>query len=182
MKATGVIRKIDELGRLVIPKEIRTTMKIREGDPMEIFIDRDGVIILKKYSTVGEMASVAANYAESLSKVSGYAVIITDKYDIIAAAGSGTGKLVGKAVSEELEEAIADRKELEAVISERCFVPICKEAEKCFMQEMMVPVISDGDVIGCVMLLSSDERKKMEEAERKLLRTAAMFLGSQTGR
>lgn len=82
MKATGVIRKIDELGRLVIPKEIRTTMKIREGDPMEIFIDRDGVIILKKYSTVGEMASVAANYAESLSKVSGYAVIITDKYDI----------------------------------------------------------------------------------------------------
>lgn len=85
MKATGVIRKIDELGRLVIPKEIRTTMKIREGDPMEIFIDRDGVIVLKKYSTVGEMASVAANYAESLSKVSGYAVIITDKYDIIAA-------------------------------------------------------------------------------------------------
>ena len=102
MKATGIVRRIDDLGRVVIPKEIRRTLRIRESDPLEIFTDREGEIILKKYSPIGEMTTFAKQYAESLSQVSGHIAMIADRDFIISAAG-GMKNAVGKSVSLELE-------------------------------------------------------------------------------
>ena len=87
MKATGIVRRIDDLGRIVIPKEIRRTLHIRESDPLEIFTDREGQVILKKYSPIGEMSTFAKQYAESLAQVSGHAALIADRDQFIAAAG-----------------------------------------------------------------------------------------------
>lgn len=89
MKATGIVRRIDDLGRVVIPKEIRRTLRIREGDPLEIFTDREGEIILKKYSPIGELGTLAKIYAESLSQTLGCTVCITDTDQVVAASGSG---------------------------------------------------------------------------------------------
>ena len=87
MKATGIVRRIDDLGRIVIPKEIRRTLRIRESDPLEIFTDREGEIILKKYSPIGEMSTFAKQYAESLAQVSGHTALITDRDQFIAVSG-----------------------------------------------------------------------------------------------
>ena len=103
MKATGIVRRIDDLGRIVIPKEIRRVLRIRESDPMEIYTDREGQIILKKYSPIGEMTTFAKQYAESLAQVSGHAALIADRDQFIAAAG-GDKALVQKPVSKQREE------------------------------------------------------------------------------
>ena len=87
MKATGIVRRIDDLGRVVVPKEIRRTLRIREGDPLEIFTDREGEIILKKYSPIGELSQFAKEYADALGQVTGHIVAITDKDQFIAVAG-----------------------------------------------------------------------------------------------
>lgn len=91
MKATGIVRRIDDLGRVVIPKEIRRTLRIREGDPLEIFTDREGEIILKKYSPIGELGTLAKLYAESLAQTLGCTVCITDTDQVVAASGVGKG-------------------------------------------------------------------------------------------
>lgn len=88
MKATGIVRRIDDLGRVVIPKEIRRTLRIREGDPLEIFVDRDGEVILKKYSPIGELGDFAKEYAESLFEGTNHVTLITDRDNIIAVAGA----------------------------------------------------------------------------------------------
>ena len=108
MKATGIVRRIDDLGRIVIPKEIRRTLRIRESDPLEIFTDREGEIILKKYSPIGEMTTFARQYAESLAQVSGHTVLIADRDQFIAAAG-GCRNLIGKPLSREMEQQIESR-------------------------------------------------------------------------
>ena len=110
MKATGIVRRIDDLGRIVIPKEIRRTLRIRESDPLEIFTDREGEIILKKYSPIGEMSTFARQYAESLAQVSGQMTLIADRDQFIAAAG-GCKAFLGKSISSQLEEAIEKRGE-----------------------------------------------------------------------
>ena len=103
MKATGIVRRIDDLGRIVIPKEIRRTLHIRESDPLEIFTDREGQVILKKYSPIGEMTTFAKQYAESLAQVSGHATLIADRDQFIAVSG-GCKQLLNKSVSRQLEE------------------------------------------------------------------------------
>ena len=110
MKATGIVRRIDDLGRIVVPKEIRRTLRIREGDPLEIFTDREGEIILKKYSPIGELGQFAGEYAESLAQTTGYLVLVTDCDHVIAASGSGKKEFEEKPVSRQLEEAISERK------------------------------------------------------------------------
>ena len=104
MKATGIIRRVDDLGRIVIPKEIRKTLKIREGDPVEIFTDNQGQVILKKYSPIGEIGNFAKAYAEAMSQIAGHRVLVTDREKVIAVAGSGTKGFLGKCISPELEE------------------------------------------------------------------------------
>lgn len=178
MKATGIVRRIDDLGRIVIPKEIRRTLRIREADPLEIFTDREGEIILKKYSPIGEMGTFAKQYAESLAQVSGYAALIADRDQFIAAAG-GARSMTGKAISKELEKKIENRESVMAGKGESGFIAVSADGTEDFGQEAIQPIICEGDVIGAVLLLGHDEKKKMGEVEQKLLLSAAGFLGRQ---
>ena len=127
MKATGIVRRIDDLGRVVIPKEIRRTLRIREGDPLEIFTDREGEIILKKYSPIGELGTFAKQYAESLAQVTGLMVCITDRDAVIAAAGGAKKDYMGKPVSQELEDIIQDRENVQAAAGDRKYVRLIEE-------------------------------------------------------
>lgn len=178
MKATGIVRRIDDLGRIVIPKEIRRTLRIRESDPLEIFTDREGEIILKKYSPIGEMNTFAKQYAESLAQVSGHAAIIADRDQFIAASGGYKG-VVGKAISRELEEKLDRRESFLASRGERSFVPIFEDGNGEYAHEAVGVIICEGDVIGAVVLLNDDAKNRMGEVEKKLILSAAAFLGRQ---
>lgn len=178
MKATGIVRRIDDLGRIVIPKEIRRTLRIREADPLEIFTDREGEIILKKYSPIGEMSTFAKQYAESLAQVSGHVALISDRDQFIAAAG-GCKQVLGKAISKELEERIENRESVMAAKGERNFVQVANEGTEDYVNEAISPIICEGDVIGSVVLLSSDPKSGMGDVEQKLIQSAAGFLGRQ---
>ena len=178
MKATGIVRRIDDLGRVVIPKEIRRTLRIREGDPLEIFTDREGEIILKKYSPIGELGTFAKEYAESLSQSSGHVTCIVDKDQIIAVSGGTKREFYEKHISAELEKAINARTPIAAERSSANFVRILEDdSDAAYNHELIVPIISEGDVLGAVLFLSGD--KKMGDVEHKLAQTAAGFLGKQ---
>ena len=178
MKATGIVRRIDDLGRIVIPKEIRRTLRIRESDPLEIFTDREGEIILKKYSPIGEMTTFAKQYAESLAQVSGHVALITDRDQFIAVSG-GYKSLLGKGIGRYLEEKISNRENLIASRGDRHFISIGEEASEEYQHEAIAPIICEGDVIGAVVLLENDPKSKMGEVEQKLILSAAGFLGRQ---
>lgn len=178
MKATGIVRRIDDLGRIVIPKEIRRTLRIRESDPLEIFTDREGEIILKKYSPIGEMSTFAKQYAESLAQVSGHTALIADRDQFIAVSG-GCKNLLGKAVGRELEDKINNRELVMASKSDRSFISISAEGSEEFAHEAIAPIICEGDVIGAVILVENDEKGKLGEVEQKLVLSAAGFLGRQ---
>ena len=178
MKATGIVRRIDDLGRVVIPKEIRRTLRIREGDPLEIFTDREGEIILKKYSPVGELGNFAKEYAESLAKTSGHITCIVDKDQIIAVSGGAKKDFMEKHISTAMEKAISARTVISSNRNESNFVPILEDDDEAmYSSQLIAPIISEGDVLGAVVLLSAD--KKMGEIEDKLAQTAAGFLGKQ---
>ncbi len=178
MKATGIVRRIDDLGRVVIPKEIRRTLRIREGDPLEIFTDREGEIILKKYSPIGELGAFAKEYAESLAQTAGHITCIVDKDQIIAVSGGAKRDFIEKHISSELEKVINGRVPLTATRSEASFVPILEdETDQSYNNELITPIISEGDVLGAIVFLSAD--KKMGDVESKLAQTAAGFLGKQ---
>lgn len=178
MKATGIVRRIDDLGRIVIPKEIRRTLRIRESDPLEIFTDREGEIILKKYSPIGEMSTFAKQYAESLAQVSGHAALITDRDQFIAVSGGYKG-IIGKSLSKDLEDKINNREVIIASKGDRNFVMVSDDNTSEYEHEAITPIICEGDVIGAVILLESDAKAKMGEVEQKLIQSAAGFLGRQ---
>lgn len=177
MKATGIVRRIDDLGRVVIPKEIRRTLRIREGDPLEIFTDREGEIILKKYSPIGELTQFAKQYADSLSQTTGHTVCITDRDQLIAVSG-GKKDILMKPISKDLEEVISERESVMASRNEKNFVKITNEAED-YKQEVISPIISEGDVIGSVIILTREPKDGFGEVEAKLAASAAGFLGKQ---
>ena len=179
MKATGIVRRIDDLGRIVIPKEIRRTLHIRESDPLEIFTDREGQVILKKYSPIGEMTTFARQYAESLAQVSGHAALIADRDQFIAAAGGGYKQMVNKSVSRQMDEKIHNRETIMASRGDRSFVSICDEGGDEYQHEAIAPILCEGDIIGSVVLLQNDNKGRMGEVEQKLLLSAAGFLGRQ---
>lgn len=178
MKATGIVRRIDDLGRIVIPKEIRRTLRIRESDPLEIFTDREGEIILKKYSPIGEMTTFAKQYAESLAQVSGHTALISDRDQFIAAAG-GYKNLLGKGISKQLEEKISGRENVMASKGDRNFITVSEEVTEEYQHQAISPIICEGDVIGAVILLETDNKGRMGEVEQKLIMSAAGFLGRQ---
>lgn len=179
MKATGIVRRIDDLGRVVIPKEIRRTLRIREGDPLEIFTDREGEIILKKYSPIGELSTFAKQYAESLAQTLNCLVCVCDMDQIIAAAGTGKKELQDKYISRQLEKQLSDRAQLVAAAGEKKYIAVSDSQEEEYEYEIISPIICEGDVIGGVILLSKDARKKLTELEQKMAVCAAGFLGSQ---
>lgn len=177
MKATGIVRRIDDLGRVVIPKEIRRTLRIREGDPLEIFVDRDGEVILKKYSPIGELGDFAKEYAESLSETLGHICLITDRDTVIAVSGTSKKDFMEKAVGEEVERAMEDRKT--ATSGEPGDATITRDKAESNVSRVIAPIIAGGDPIGTVILLSRDETVRMGELETKLAETAAGFLAKQ---
>lgn len=179
MKATGIVRRIDDLGRVVVPKEIRRTLRIREGDPLEIFTDREGEIILKKYSPIGELGQFAGQYVESLAKTSGCLACVTDRDHVIAAAGSGKKDFEGKAISTQLEALIEDRENVVANKPEKELIKITVDDAGKYVSQAVSTIISEGDAIGAVILYNKNENEKMGETEDKLVRTASGFLGKQ---
>ena len=183
MKATGIVRRIDDLGRVVIPKEIRRTMRIREGDPLEIYTDREGEVIFKKYSPIGELAAFASQYAETLHKTCNMAILISDRDAVIATSGVSRKEYSEKSLSDEVEKIIESRGMYTWREGSEKFSPIADGSTTHYVSCAM-PIISEGDVVGCVMSLadgSNDRAKEMTSAdvESKLILTAAGFLGRQ---
>ncbi|MBZ4688238.1 MAG: AbrB family transcriptional regulator, stage sporulation protein [Clostridia bacterium] len=184
MKATGIVRRIDDLGRVVIPKEIRRTLRIREGDPLEIFVDREGEVILKKYSPIGELGDFAKEYADSLYEAIGHIACIADRDNIIAVAGAPKKEFLNKPIGPAVEKVMQERKSL--LINDPGKNEACKECaiiegeNDCkFKAEAIAPIIAEGDPIGAVIVCSKDENVKMGEMELKLVETAAGFLAKQ---
>ena len=180
MKATGVVRRIDDLGRVVIPKEIRKVHRIKEGDPLEIFTDKEGEIILKKYSPIGELTEFAGSYAETLSKTTGHITCITDKDTVIAVSGGSKKDFLEKSLSKQLEEVIENKEVFKSKDNDEIAIPITENEgrERIYNSQVIYPIISDGDVIGSVILLSKEPNQKMGEVEYKVAQSAAGFLGN----
>ena len=182
MKATGIVRRIDDLGRVVIPKEIRRTMRIREGDPLEIYTDREGEVIFKKYSPIGELAAFASQYAETLYKTCSLSVVICDRDAVIACAGLPRRDYAEKSLSKELEDIIESRS-LYVYRDGNEPIPVLADGGTHFVTCAM-PIISEGDVAGCVASVSEQPLNVRNDApsgdvETKLILTAAGFLGRQ---
>ena len=176
MKATGIVRRIDDLGRVVIPKEIRRTMRIREGDPLEIYTDHEGEVIFKKYSPIGELTSFAAQYAETLHKTCELSVVICDRDAVIACAGLPKRDFADKRISSRAEELVEKRALYTASDSAE---PLRITESEDWQVRCMMPIITEGDVIGCVASLCSEGNGVPDDTEIKLVRTAANFLGKQ---
>ena len=181
MKATGIVRRIDDLGRVVIPKEIRRTMRIREGDPLEIYTDREGEVIFKKYSPIGELVNFASQYAETLHKVCMLSVIICDRDAVIACSGVSKKEYADKRLSDELEKIMEGRSLYMHREGGEAISPLLDDSSHYVSCAM--PIISEGDIIGCVVSLADREGGKKEEVssevESRLITTAASFLGKQ---
>lgn len=178
MKATGIVRRIDDLGRVVVPKEIRRTLRIREGDPLEIFTDKEGEIILKKYSPIGELSAFAKQYAESLSQMLGCLAGICDMDQVVAAAGNGKKELQDEDITRELGEFLKERKTQNAKAGEKRYVPVVCKTEP-YSQEVISPILCAGDVIGAVLLMNMDQKDLFEEREICLAEYTAKVLGKQ---
>ena len=165
MKATGVVRRIDDLGRVVIPKEIRKTLRIREGDPLEIFTDKEGEIILKKYSPIGELTEFASSYADTIAKTTGHITCITDKDTVIAVSGGAKKEFLEQNISEELEQLMEDKEIYTSKENSNVSVPITKNdnSQRKYNAQVVYPIISNGDTIGTVILLSKESNTQMNE-------------------
>ncbi len=177
MKATGIVRRIDDLGRVVIPKEIRRTMRIREGDPLEIYTDKDGEVIFKKYSPVGELASFALHICETLNKTTGATALISDRDSVIAAAGPSRRSLLDKRISEDLERIIESRQIYQHKNGESPIAIV--DGEDGQFISIAAPIISEGDVSGCVIFAFDGSESELGETGYKLAQTVAGFLGKQ---
>ena len=179
MKATGIVRRIDELGRVVIPKEIRRTLRIREGDPLELFTARDE-LMLKKYSPIASVERFAEGTAKSLNEQSGCLAVICDTDSVLSAAGTGKKLLMGKTVSEKLAEVMDSRRSYLANKAEGGEVlPVVTEQDAEYTAQMIVPIVANGDCLGAVMLLSTDEGAVLESASVKLARLTADIIANQ---
>lgn len=176
MKATGIVRRIDDLGRVVIPKEIRRTLRIREGDPLEIYTDPEGEVIFKKYSPVGEMSPFAAQYAEVLSRTASLPTVICDMDHVIAAAGVSKKEYLERRVTPALEDLMEGRRSFAAVKSGDRLQPV-EGIERC--AAAVYPIIASGDVTGAVIMMQDEAGSAPTEVEIKLIQTAAAFLGRQ---
>ena len=179
MKATGIVRRIDDLGRIVIPKEIRRTLRIKEGAPLEIFTTGDGEILLKKYSPIGELGDFAESYSESLAGTTGHLICVTDHDSVIVAAGPGKKHYLGKRISSDLESLIDARGNLVARRGDSDFRDIIQDDPGEYVEEAIATIISGGDAIGAVVMYGKGEKEFLGTAERQLVISAANFLGRQ---
>lgn len=169
MKATGIVRRMDDLGRVVIPKEIRRTMKIREGDPLEIYTDRQGEVIFKKYSPVKEISELALYCVNALNRAAGGVFAVCDKDAVIACAGMPAGGITDREITKDAAELMEKR------------VPYIHTRDPLYPTEdcryyiyAASPIICDGDVTGLVAALTEDGRA--DAAAPKLTLAAAHFI------
>ncbi len=179
MKATGVVRRIDDLGRIVIPIEIRRSMKIRDGDPLEIFVDEDGEVILKKYSAISDLGRFAEEVAESLHDTSGFPSIITDRDRIVTVAGLTPREFLGRTVGSVVQRAMDERTTLVFRGDAHHEGPLLGEDEdgkRPFISEVIAPIVVAGDPAGAVIMGTRDEGQVLGDLEIKLAETAAGFL------
>lgn len=181
MKATGIVRRIDDLGRVVIPKEIRRTMRIREGDPLEIYTDREGEVIFKKYSPIGELQAFAAEYADTLQKTASMPIFVCDRDAVIAVSGASKREYLDRKISKGLEE-IIDSRSLYLKGSGKEPIAIISDGSSHYVNCAM-PILAEGDLVGCVLsgwqydIPAND--KLSDDIEAKLIQTAGIFLGKQ---
>ena len=177
MKATGIVRRIDDLGRVVIPKEIRRTMRIREGDPLEIFTSKDGEVVFKKYSPMGELSAFAAQYADVMSRACGVPVIIADRDRVVAAAGVPKREFLERRLTPQLEQYMENRRQFIATVADpTAFFPVDGSGRRA---SVCCPILSAGDVTGAVCLMLPDSGALPGEGDIKLTQVAAGFLGKQ---
>lgn len=164
MRATGIVRRIDDLGRIVIPKEIRRIQRIRESDPMEIYTNPAGEILLKKYSPIGELGEFADDYVQALAQATGNRVFISDRDAIIAAAGPGSKELVGQPLTQDQLAYLEDRK------------------AHSNNQEAVATIISSGDCVGLIVMENAGKNQEqwMETNAMEAVRTAAYFFSNIT--
>ena len=179
MKATGIVRRIDDLGRIVIPKEIRRTLRIRETDPLEIFTDKEGEIVLKKYSPIGELGIFAKGYAESLAQTTGHTVCVSDRDQIIAASGPDKKDMIKKNISKKLESILDERKSVLAESTDKEFIQVAENLDEGYKAQAVSPIICEGDVLGAVIITTKDAKTKFTDTEKTLAMAAADFLGRQ---
>ncbi len=177
MKATGIVRRIDDLGRVVIPKEIRRTMRIREGDPLEIYTEKDGGVIFRKYSPIGDLQEFAVQMCEAIGNNTGHVAAVSDRDSIIALYGVPKRELVDKPNSQELEKIMQQRKSYRYQ-SGNPRLRVTEGTDKYHLG-VAAPIISQGDLFGAVLLLMGEEDKTVTEADQKLAQTVAGFLGKQ---
>jgi len=176
MKATGIVRRIDDLGRVVIPKEIRRTMRIREGDPLEIYTNTDGEVIFKKYSAISEMSENAASVSEIMNKIAGCPVVIFDRDHVVASAGVSKKEFSERRVSPELEELMETRGQYYSTGDGKRWLG-AEGVEKAAMAAL--PIISSGDVTGAVVFLETEDNTVVSDLQKSLINAAAQFLGKQ---
>ena len=177
MKATGIVRRVDDLGRIVIPKEIRRTLKIREGDPLEIYTEKDGGVIFRKYSPMGDLQDFAAQICESIGANTGRIAAVSDRDSIIALAGAPKRELMDKPNSQELDRLMEQRKSYRYQSGETLLR--AAEGTDKYHLGVAAPILSQGDLMGCVMLLLGEDATPMQEADQKLEQTVSGFLGKQ---
>ena len=177
MKATGIVRRVDDLGRIVIPKEIRRTLRIREGDPLEIYTEKDGGVIFRKYSPMGDLQEFATQMCEAIGGASGRIAAVSDRDSIIALCGAPKRELMDKPNSPELDTLMEQRKHYRYREGDS-IIRAAEGAEKYHLG-VASPILSQGDLMGCVMLLLHEDDKPLSEADQILAQTAAGFLGKQ---
>ncbi|MCI1591555.1 MULTISPECIES: stage V sporulation protein T [Heyndrickxia] len=175
MKATGIVRRIDDLGRVVIPKEIRRTLRIREGDPLEIFVDRDGEVILKKYSPISELSDFAKEYAEALYDSLGSQILICDRDAVISVAGVSKKDYLNKNIGSPVEKVMDDR--TTQIVTQKGQVSLIDGFEEELSSYTISPIVANGDPIGAVIIFSKD--RTLGEVEQKAAETASAFLARQ---
>lgn len=178
MKATGIVRRIDDLGRVVIPKEIRRTMRIHEGDPLEIFVERDGEVIFRKYSPVSQLGTFASDYAESVNKTTGLNIVVCDRDSVVSSSGVPKKEFTGKKISHELEELMNKRMTFSFNGESAKLYPI---SDSRYYIVCCCPITSSGDISGCVCIVScdGDRTPACTDTELKLAMSAAHFLAKQ---
>ena len=177
MKATGIVRRIDDLGRIVVPKEIRRTLRIREGDPLEIYTGREGEIMLKKYSPIGEIGEFATAYAQALAQVSNALICITDREYVIAAAGIGHKGLEGEHLSTETEDLMEKRGTFTVTNMPEELPVLRNKLLEEFKVAVLSTIICNGDCQGAVMILGKNTENPQIEIWKVLAQSAAAFMG-----
>ena len=177
MKATGIVRRVDDLGRIVIPKEIRRTLKIREGDPLEIYTEKDGGVIFRKYSPMGDLQDFASQICESIGANTGLVAAVSDRDSIIALHGAPKRELMDKPNSQELDKLMESRKNYRYTPGD-ILIRATESSDKYHLG-VAAPILSQGDLMGCVLLLMGENADAPGEADQKLAQTVAGFLGKQ---